>query len=133
MRGTHYTESQPVDVLQRNQVVRLYGVHVNPTRPTQFAVGGNEEYVQIYDARMIRQQRQTLRENPLMIPLEKYCPANLAPTSMHALHHVTSCMFSSRGELLVTYNNDDVYLFHPWLKQVLAVQSQEVLSLSLPL
>ena len=31
-------------------------------------------------------------------------------------------MFSSRGELLVTYNNDDVYLFHPWLKGDLASQ-----------
>ena len=91
----------------------------------QFAVGGNEEYVQIYDARMIRKQRMTLRDNPIMEPLETHCPAHLAARSMTALHHVTSCMFSSRGELLVTYNHDDVYLFHPWLKGDTASQDAQ--------
>jgi hypothetical protein len=105
-------------VLQRNQLVSLYGIHVNPTRPTQFVVGGVEEYVYVYDARMIREERASLHTSPLVQPLERHCPARIASNSREPFNHVTACVFSRRGELLVTYNEDDIYLFHPWLKGV---------------
>jgi hypothetical protein len=77
---------------------------------------------------MIREQQMAVRDNPLVEPIETHCPAHLAAKSMHALHHVTACIFSSRGELLVTYNNDNVYLIHPWLKRGSSSrENQEVL------
>lgn len=99
--------------LQREQLVDLNCIHVNPQQPDQFAVGGDEEACYVYDARFLRPTASTAAALPTPAPVARYCPAHLVSERKHPVVHITACVFSRRGELLVSYNDDDVYLFDP--------------------
>jgi hypothetical protein len=103
--------------MQSGQVVDLYGIAVNPARPDLFAVGGDEEFVHVYDARRLchRDPNSGCPHNSLCVDaVTQFCPARLeGPSRRYARVHVTSVAFSRRGELLATYNDDDIYIFRP--------------------
>jgi hypothetical protein len=93
--------------------IELHTIAANPTRPEQFTVGGEEEYAHVYDARALR--ADTRSAHPVVAPLEQHCPAHMLSTRQHSDTHITASTFSRRGELLVTYSSEAIYLFHPWL------------------
>ena len=102
--------------MQRNEAIDLNSIHVNPASPNEFAAAGDEEWAYVYDARMIRMQRQSLQVTPMATPVDQYCPSHLVNEGRRAFAHITACSFSRRGELLLSYSGDGIFLFHPWLK-----------------
>lgn len=95
----------------------LYGIAVDPSQPDVLAVGGDEEYVHLYDARRLC-HRSPDSSNPLGVlsaaPVAHFCPSALRGSSQRQSRvHITAVAFSRRGELLATYNDADVYLFRP--------------------
>ena len=95
--------------------IELHTVAANPARPEQFTVGGEEEFAYVYDARMIRAHNNSASAHPVVPPLEQFCPQHMLSARTFSSTHITASCFSRTGELLVTYSNEQVYLFHPWL------------------
>ncbi|XP_068593688.1 DDB1- and CUL4-associated factor 8 [Cebidichthys violaceus] len=92
-----------VVVKEGDKKVGLYTIFVNPAKTHQFAVGGRDQYVRIYDQRKIN-------ENDNNGVLKKFCPSHLV--SSESKTNITCLVYSHDGtELLVSYNDEDIYLF----------------------
>ncbi|WIA23425.1 hypothetical protein OEZ85_000180 [Tetradesmus obliquus] len=170
-----------------NRVVGINAIHVNPTRPWQFAVGGSDAWARVYDLRKTRdppqnpsssgsssvtggrgsdlaaaaaaaaacygrdrywirsnssstdataageQQQQQQQQQQQRIgqptraevrysrvyglvdePVARLCPEPLWGSRASGLGgdpSITCVMFSQQGELLASYNDDDIYMF----------------------
>jgi hypothetical protein len=94
--------------------VDLHTVAANPARPEQFTVGGEEEYAYVYDARAVRAHASGRGTHPVVEPLQQHVPRHLLSARAYSDTHITASVFSQVGELLVTYSNEAMYLFHPW-------------------
>lgn len=94
-----------VVVTKENETrVGLYSVFVNPANIYQFAVGGRDQFVRIYDQRKID-------ETDNNGVLKKFCPHHLVHCESQSF--ITCLVYSHDGtELLVSYNDEDIYLFH---------------------
>uniref|UniRef100_A0A8C9A749 DDB1- and CUL4-associated factor 8 n=1 Tax=Prolemur simus TaxID=1328070 RepID=A0A8C9A749_PROSS len=96
--------SKVVVTKEREKKVGLYTICVNPVNTYQFAVGGQDEFVRIYDQRKIDQNEK----NGV---LKKFWPHHLINYDSNA--DVTCLVYSHDGtELLASYNDDDIYLFN---------------------
>ncbi|XP_005080123.1 DDB1- and CUL4-associated factor 8 [Mesocricetus auratus] len=84
--------------------VGLYSIFVNPSNFYQFTVGGQDQFVRIYDQRKID-------ENVNNGVLKKFCPHHLVGYDYPA--YITSVMYSFDGtEILASYNDEDIYIFN---------------------
>ncbi|KAL8184901.1 UNVERIFIED_CONTAM: DDB1- and CUL4-associated factor 8 [Gekko kuhli] len=96
--------SKLVVTKEKEKKVGLYTIYVNPSNTHQFAVGGRDEYVRIYDQRKID-------ENESNGVLKKFCPPHLVNSESKA--NITCLVYSHDGsELLASYNDEDIYLFN---------------------
>ncbi|XP_036031503.1 DDB1- and CUL4-associated factor 8-like [Onychomys torridus] len=96
--------SKVVVTKENDKKVGLYTVFVNPSNFYQFAVGGQDQFVRIYDQRKID-------ENVNNGVLKKFCPHHLQSCNYPA--YITSVMYSYDGtELLASYNDEDIYIFN---------------------
>ncbi|XP_077175174.1 DDB1- and CUL4-associated factor 8 isoform X2 [Paroedura picta] len=96
--------SKLVVTKEKEKKVGLYTIYVNPANTHQFAVGGRDEYVRIYDQRKID-------ENESNGVLKKFCPHHLVNSESKA--NITCLVYSHDGsELLASYNDEDIYLFN---------------------
>ncbi|XP_070807266.1 DDB1- and CUL4-associated factor 8 [Pituophis catenifer annectens] len=96
--------SKLVVTKEKDKKVGLYTIYVNPANTHQFAVGGRDEYVRIYDQRKIN-------ENENNGVLKKFCPHHLVNSESKA--NITCLVYSHNGsELLASYNDEDIYLFN---------------------
>ncbi|XP_011790538.1 PREDICTED: DDB1- and CUL4-associated factor 8-like protein 2 [Colobus angolensis palliatus] len=96
--------SKVVVTREEGKKVGLYTITVNPANIYQFAVGGQDQFVRIYDQRRIDE-----KENNGV--LKKFTPHHLVncvfPTN------ITCVVYSHDGtELLASYNDEDIYLFN---------------------
>ncbi|XP_039510738.1 DDB1- and CUL4-associated factor 8 [Pimephales promelas] len=92
-----------VVVKEGEKKVGLYTIFVNPANTHQFAVGGRDQYVRIYDQRKIN-------EHDNNGVLKKFCPSHLV--SSESKTNITCLVYSHDGtELLASYNDEDIYLF----------------------
>ncbi|XP_033057492.1 DDB1- and CUL4-associated factor 8-like protein 2 [Trachypithecus francoisi] len=96
--------SKVVVTREKDKKVGLYTITVNPANTYQFAVGGQDQFVRIYDQRRIDE-----KENNGV--LKKFTPHHLVncvfPTN------ITCVVYSHDGtELLASYNDEDIYLFN---------------------
>ncbi|CAL8315209.1 DDB1- and CUL4-associated factor 8 [Gadus morhua] len=90
-------------VKEGDKKVGLYTIFVNPAKTHEFAVGGRDQYIRIYDQRKIN-------ENDNNGVLKKFCPSHLV--SSESKTNITCLVYSHDGtELLATYNDEDIYLF----------------------
>ncbi|KAG8508066.1 DDB1- and CUL4-associated factor 8 [Galemys pyrenaicus] len=101
-------QSQPASKVvvtkEKEKKVGLYTIHVNPANTYQFAVGGRDQYVRIYDQRKINR----CVNNGV---LKKFCPYHLVNCDSKA--NITCLVYNYDGtELLTSYNDDDIYLFN---------------------
>uniref|UniRef100_A0A8C0W7W8 DDB1-and CUL4-associated factor 8 n=1 Tax=Castor canadensis TaxID=51338 RepID=A0A8C0W7W8_CASCN len=101
-------QSQPASKLvvtkEKEQKVGLYSICVNPTNTYQFAVGGQDEFLRIYDQRKINK-----KENNGVF--KKFCPHHLFNCDSQV--NITCLVYSHNGtEILASYNDEDIYLFH---------------------
>ncbi|NXA16603.1 DCAF8 factor, partial [Sapayoa aenigma] len=89
---------------EKEKKVGLYTIYVNPANTSQFAVGGRDQFVRIYDQRKID-------ENENNGVLKKFCPHHLVNSESKA--NITCLVYSHDGsELLASYNDEDIYLFN---------------------
>lgn len=101
-------QGQPASKLvvtkEKEKKVGLYTIFVNPTNTYQFSVGGQDQFVRIYDQRKIDED-----ENNGV--LKKFCLHHLINCDSKAA--ITCLMYSHDGtELLASYNVEDIYLFN---------------------
>ncbi|XP_042639091.1 DDB1- and CUL4-associated factor 8-like [Orycteropus afer afer] len=96
--------SKVVVTKQGERKVGLYTICVNPANIHQFAVGGEDQFVRIYDQRKINKYVN----NGV---LKKFCPHHLV--QCNSKPNITSLVYSHDGtELLASYNDEDIYLFY---------------------
>ncbi|KAJ8551827.1 hypothetical protein K7X08_028270 [Anisodus acutangulus] len=85
--------------------IRLNAIVIDPRNPNYFSVGGSDEYARVYDIRMYHQlDARTSSDRPI----DTFCPHHLIKT--HDVH-ITALAYSNTSELLVSYNDELVYLF----------------------
>lgn len=95
--------SRVVVTKENERRVGLYAVFVNPANTYQFAVGGRDQFVRIYDQRKIHKTHN-------YGVLKKFCPHHLVNCDSESF--ITCLVYSHDGtELLVSYNDEDIYLF----------------------
>ncbi|KAH7288898.1 hypothetical protein KP509_31G048700 [Ceratopteris richardii] len=92
----------------RSYPVRLNAVVINPRSPNYFAVGGSDRYARLYDVRMVSWGEQ----NGESTPVESFAPAHLRGKGPV---HVTALAYSHQEELLVSYNDEQIYLFEKYM------------------
>jgi hypothetical protein len=120
-RGPQEHFTSPID---------LNCIHASSSRPHTFAVGGGDECVRVYDARTAARPAPGGAASPdarsggdehrvfamADTPIARLTPARLRPRGARRrvyCKHVTGIQFSGAGELLATYNDDDIFLFAP--------------------
>ncbi|XP_054436995.1 DDB1- and CUL4-associated factor 8-like [Pteronotus mesoamericanus] len=100
----HRPASKVVVTKENARKVGLYSIFVNPANTYQFAVGGMDQFVRIYDQRKID-------ESVNNGVLKKFCPHHLA--NCDGKVNITCLVYSHDGtELLASYTDEDIYLFH---------------------
>ncbi|GAB6027403.1 DDB1- and CUL4-associated factor 8 [Chamberlinius hualienensis] len=97
-------ENKPIKMLncrENDRRVPLYSVHANPSNEYEFAIGGKDHFVRIYDMRKVREDDSQLK---------KYCPHHLLNSDIRA--NITCLLYNYDGsEILVSYNDEDIYTF----------------------
>ena len=84
--------------------VRLNSIAIDPQNPYYFSIGGSDEYVRLYDMR--RFQLDDSRN--INQPVDTFCPKHLVKGGKV---HITGIAYSYAREILVSYNDELVYLF----------------------
>uniref|UniRef100_A0A2P2JMI5 DDB1-and CUL4-associated factor 8 isoform X1 n=2 Tax=Rhizophora mucronata TaxID=61149 RepID=A0A2P2JMI5_RHIMU len=85
-------------------VVNLNAIAIDPRNPNLFAVAGLDEYTRLYDIRKYRWDASTNFDQPAYY----FCPPHLIGNDAVG---ITGLSFSDQSELLVSYNDEDIYLF----------------------
>jgi len=85
-------------------IVQLNAIAIDPRNPNLFAVGGSDEYARLYDIRRYKWDGST----DCGRPINYYCPEHLVANKIVG---ITGIAFSDQSELLVSYNNEHIYLF----------------------
>uniref|UniRef100_A0A2R5L8J1 Putative wd40 repeat protein n=2 Tax=Ornithodoros turicata TaxID=34597 RepID=A0A2R5L8J1_9ACAR len=102
--GIDLRESTPnklVLVKEKDKKVPLYTIFINPGNTNEFAVGGRDHFVRVYDRRFTSNGTSTLK---------KYCPHHLQGSDIRA--SVSCVVYNYDGtEILSSYNDEDIYIF----------------------
>ncbi|KAF2322674.1 hypothetical protein GH714_028269 [Hevea brasiliensis] len=85
-------------------VVHLNAIAIDPRNPNLFAVAGSDEYTRVYDIRMYKWDAST----EFGRPTDYFCPSHLIGDEKVG---ITGLSFSDQSELLVSYNDEFIYLF----------------------
>eukprot|EP00252_Welwitschia_mirabilis_P007166 TRINITY_DN18297_c0_g1_i2.p1 TRINITY_DN18297_c0_g1~~TRINITY_DN18297_c0_g1_i2.p1 ORF type:complete len:446 (-),score=75.49 TRINITY_DN18297_c0_g1_i2:112-1449(-) len=89
---------------QSSLPVRLNAITINPRNPIYFAIGGSDEYARVYDIRSYKQDASEDND----CPVDTFVPQHLIDNSNV---HITGLVYSNQNELLVSYNDELIYLF----------------------
>lgn len=84
--------------------VRLNAIASDPRNPNYLAVGGSDEYVRVYDMRRCHWDPSSKLDKPV----NTFCPRHLKESGNV---HITGLAYSNASELLVSYNDELIYLF----------------------
>ncbi|GJN31119.1 hypothetical protein PR202_gb19477 [Eleusine coracana subsp. coracana] len=82
--------------------VRLNTIAIDLRNPCYFSIGGSDEYVRLYDMRFLSDDSRNTYQ-----PVDTFCPKHL----MGGKVHITGIAYSYAREILVSYNDEHVYLF----------------------
>lgn len=85
-------------------IVNLNAIAVDPRNPNLFAVAGSDEYTRLYDIRKYKWDCST----DFGQPTDYFCPSHLIGDEDMG---ITGLTFSDQSELLVSYNDEFIYLF----------------------
>lgn len=86
------------------EVVHLNAIAIDPRNPNLFVIGGSDEYARVYD---IRNYKWNGSHN-FGRSANYFCPSHLIG---EAHVGITGLAFSGQSELLVSYNDESIYLF----------------------
>ncbi|XP_017970804.1 PREDICTED: DDB1- and CUL4-associated factor 8 isoform X1 [Theobroma cacao] len=92
----------PID--DTRPVIHLNAIAIDPRNPNLFAVAGSDEYARLYDIRKYKWDGST----EFGQPTDYFCPAHLIGDEHVG---ITGLAFSDQSELLVSYNDEFIYLF----------------------
>lgn len=84
--------------------ISLYAIAIDPRKPCSFAVAGSDQYVRVYDTRMIFVDANSSFSSPT----EHFCPPHLIGRTNG---EITGLAYSQTSELLASYGHDNIYLF----------------------
>ncbi|WOL01927.1 hypothetical protein Cni_G10646 [Canna indica] len=84
--------------------IRLNAIVIDPNNPNYFSVGGYDEYARLYDIRKCQWDASNTSDKPV----NTYCPRRLIGSKNV---HITGLAYSNTSELLLSYNDELVYLF----------------------
>ncbi|KAI3986158.1 hypothetical protein MKX01_004302 [Papaver californicum] len=90
-------------VNKRPGTMRLNAIVIDPRNPNYFAIGGCDGYTRVYDIRSYKQESSS--SDSLVTT---FCPPDQVGTDNI---HITGLAYSNSSELLVSYNDELVYLF----------------------
>ncbi|XP_022748504.1 DDB1- and CUL4-associated factor 8-like isoform X2 [Durio zibethinus] len=85
-------------------VVNLNAIAIDPRNPNLFAIAGSDEYTRLYDIRKYKWDGST----DFGQPTDYFCPPHLIGDNHVG---ITGLAFSYQSELLVSYNDEFIYLF----------------------
>ncbi|KAL9687606.1 hypothetical protein QQ045_032011 [Rhodiola kirilowii] len=85
-------------------VVHLNAISIDPRNPNLLAVAGSDEYARVYDIRRYEQDCSS----GLGQPIGYFCPPHLIGNDIVG---ITGLSISDQSELLVSYNDESIYLF----------------------
>ncbi|XVF45586.1 hypothetical protein PTKIN_Ptkin02bG0218000 [Pterospermum kingtungense] len=85
-------------------VIHLNAIAIDPRNPNLFAVAGSDEYTRLYDIRKYKWDGST----DFGQPTDCFCPPHLIGDDQVG---ITGLAFSDQSELLVSYNDEFIYLF----------------------
>uniref|UniRef100_A0A5B7AG04 DDB1-and CUL4-associated factor 8 n=1 Tax=Davidia involucrata TaxID=16924 RepID=A0A5B7AG04_DAVIN len=85
-------------------IIHLNAIAIDPRSPNLFAVAGSDEYARLYDIRKYKWDGST----DFGQPTEYFCPPHLIGDEQVG---ITGLAFSDQSELLVSYNDEFIYLF----------------------
>ncbi|MCD7463955.1 hypothetical protein HAX54_051767 [Datura stramonium] len=123
LRCLSFTENN-----KQSSSIRLNAIVIDPRNPNYFAVGGSDEYARVYDIRMYQLDARTSSDRPI----NTFCPHHLIKT--HDVH-ITALAYSNTSELLVSYNDELIYLFQKNMglgPAPLSLQSEDLDTLEKP-
>ncbi|TVU47464.1 hypothetical protein EJB05_07067 [Eragrostis curvula] len=84
--------------------VRLNTIAIDPRNPNYFSIGGSDEYARLYDMRkFLSDDSRNVNQ-----PVDTFCPKHLIRGGKV---HITGIAYSYAREILVSYNDEHVYLF----------------------
>lgn len=96
------TPDKLVLVKENDKKVPLYTIFINPTNSNEFAVGGRDHYVRVYDRRFTSEESHAVK---------KFCPHHLMNCEVRA--SVSCLVYNYDGsEILASYNDEDIYIFN---------------------
>lgn len=84
--------------------IRLNTIVIDPRSPNHLAVGGSDEYARVYDIRKFLWDESSNPDTPVNL----FCPNHLMKTRDI---RITGLAYSNTSELLVSYNDEHIYLF----------------------
>ncbi|KAK1261274.1 hypothetical protein QJS04_geneDACA001290 [Acorus gramineus] len=86
------------------QVVHLNAIAIDPRNPNLFVIGGSDEYARLYDIRKYELDGSSNHDRPV----DCFCPCHLIGDKEVG---ITGLAFSDHSELLLSYNDESIYLF----------------------
>ncbi|KAG2703097.1 hypothetical protein I3843_06G113600 [Carya illinoinensis] len=105
LAATKLFTCQPVDDRRDYMsAIPLNAIAIDPRNPNLFAVAGSDEYTRLYDIRKYKSDGSTNYGEPA----NYFCPSHLIGNELVG---ITGLAFSERSELLVSYNDESIYLF----------------------
>ncbi|XP_068646746.1 uncharacterized protein [Aristolochia californica] len=103
--ATRLFTCQPFEVMSRiRPIVLLNAIAIDPRNPNLFSVAGSDEYARLYDIRKYNLNGST----NYGLPADRFCPSHLIGDGQVG---ITGLTFSDQSELLVSYNDELIYLF----------------------
>ncbi|GJP81824.1 hypothetical protein CLOP_g11944 [Closterium sp. NIES-67] len=102
-------------LMRSQRALGLNAIVINPLRPHLFAVGGADEFARLYDIRRLMPVAASSLP-PSDRPLDTFAPDHLIHSTRDYVSptvHITCVAFSNSDELLASYNDELIYLFHP--------------------
>ncbi|KAG8368045.1 hypothetical protein BUALT_Bualt15G0004600 [Buddleja alternifolia] len=95
---------KPIQSQSYLSTVHLNTITIDPRNPNFFAVGGSDQFARLYDIRKYKWDGSSALDRPVNF----FCPAHLIDDEHVG---ITGLAFSDQSELLVSYNDEFIYLF----------------------
>lgn len=89
---------------QLGNIISLNAIVIDPRNPHYLAVGGDDEFALVYDIRKCWRDASSNLDKPV----NTFCPRHLIEANNV---HITGLAYSCTSELLVSYNDEHIYLF----------------------
>ncbi|KAJ6846835.1 DDB1- and CUL4-associated factor 8 [Iris pallida] len=89
---------------ENKQPIRLNAIVIDPRNPHYFSIGGFDQYARVYDIRNYQHDASVSSDQPVDV----FCPRHLTGSNNV---HITALAYSITSELLVSYNDELIYLF----------------------